>query len=387
MTQQRQPRSFWIGPDGPPKYIWASDRLVPWDEATVHASMLGWSSISMVFEGIRGYWNPAGEQLNVFHLEAHMRRLLDSMKIMRMTSRWSVDDLVKATADLLAANELRSDAYIQPLAYFDGGIPGYSPVIDQPGEVIIFSRPIISFLESDRALNCGFVTWQRLSDNVMPPRAKAVSNYQNARYMSNEARLHGYDYAISLNQDGKVSELSHACVFVVRDGVAATPPVTAGVLESITVGGGARTARRHGGHRRKPRHRQDGALRGGRGVPGGHRAGVAGDRPCGRLHRGQRREGADSGGTVPAVQRHRARRGRPLRGPAHAGVLRGWGVRGCGVTSHRTGPGRRPRYPRPRLGPAPGSRRCGPCQGRTGRLCGPRRWRCTRPPSRARGRA
>ena len=235
MTQQQQPRSFWIGPDGPPRYIWASDRLVPWDEATVHASMLGWSSISMVFEGIRGYWNPSAEQLNVFHLVAHMRRLLDSMKIMRMTSRWTVDELVQATADVLAANEFKSDVYIQPIAYFDGGIPGYSPVIDQPGEVMIFSRPIITFLESERALNCGFVTWQRLSDNVMPPRAKAVSNYQNARYMSNEARLHGYDYALSFNQEGKVSELSHACIFVVRDGVAATPPVTAGVLESITV--------------------------------------------------------------------------------------------------------------------------------------------------------
>ena len=235
MAQRQQRRSFWVSQEGPPKYIWASDELVPWNEANVHASMLGWSSISMVYEGIRGYWSAAGEQLNVFHLEAHMQRLLESMKIMRMTSRWSVDDLVRATTDLLEANEFRSDTYIQPIAYFDGGIPGYSAVIDEPGEVMIFSRPIISFLESERALNCGFVSWNRLSDNVMPPRAKAISNYQNTRYMSNEAKLHGYDYAISLNQAGKVSELSHACIFIVRDGVAITPPITASVLESITV--------------------------------------------------------------------------------------------------------------------------------------------------------
>jgi branched-chain amino acid aminotransferase len=68
----------------------------------------------------------------------------------------------------------------------------------------------------------------------MPPRAKAISNYQNSRYVSTESRINGYDYGIILNQAGKVAEASYACIYIVRDGVAITPPTSAGILESIT---------------------------------------------------------------------------------------------------------------------------------------------------------
>ena len=53
----------------------------------------------------------------------------------------------------------------------------------------------------------------------MPPRAKAITNYQNSRYVSTESRVNGYDFGIILNSAGKVSEASYACIFIVRDGV------------------------------------------------------------------------------------------------------------------------------------------------------------------------
>jgi branched-chain amino acid aminotransferase len=68
----------------------------------------------------------------------------------------------------------------------------------------------------------------------MPPRAKAIANYQNSRLVSTEATLNGYDFGIILNGQGKVSEAAYACIFIVRDGVAITPPHSAGILESIT---------------------------------------------------------------------------------------------------------------------------------------------------------
>ena len=68
----------------------------------------------------------------------------------------------------------------------------------------------------------------------MPPRVKAIANYQNSRYVADESSRHGYDFGIILNPQGKVSEISYACVYIVRDGVAITPPVSAGILESIT---------------------------------------------------------------------------------------------------------------------------------------------------------
>ena len=110
-----------------PKYLWRSGELVEWERATVHISTLGWSAISSVFEGIRAYWDSNRHELYVFQLEAHLKRLFQSMKIMRMTSPYPPDSLSQAIIDLLRANEYRCDAYIQPLAYFgrrDTRLPG-----------------------------------------------------------------------------------------------------------------------------------------------------------------------------------------------------------------------------------------------------------------------
>ena len=218
-----------------PSYVWMSGELVAWDDAQVHASTLGWSAISMVFEGIRGYWNAEEEQLNIFHLDLHIERLLRSMKVMRMTSPWSVAELKGAIVDLVQANEFRDDIYVQPLAYFGGSTtPGYLPVSERHGDITIFNRQIGSVLGSGRTTSCGVSSWTRISDNVMPPRVKAIANYQNSRYVADESSRHGYDFGIILNPQGKVAEISYACLYIIRDGVAITPPVTAGVLESIT---------------------------------------------------------------------------------------------------------------------------------------------------------
>ena len=218
----------------PPAYLWHSGELVEWDKAVVHASLLGWSAISSVFEGIRAYWNDRQQQLHIFHLDAHLKRLFQSMKIMRMASPFSAEDLSLGIAGLLRANDYRCDTYIQPLAYFGGGIPGYLAVLERPGEVLITARPSPTNLDTPSVSHCNVSSWNRISDNVMPPRAKAITNYQNSRYVSTESRVNGYDFGIILNSQGKVSEASYACIFIVRDGVAITPPVSAGILESIT---------------------------------------------------------------------------------------------------------------------------------------------------------
>ena len=236
MTQEKTSakKDAWAVPEADPKYVWMSGRLVEWENAIVHASMLGWSSISMVFEGIRGYWNPEQEQLHIFHLDAHLKRLSQSMKIMRMKSPCDKDELSKSILELVRANELHGDCYIQPLAYFGEGRPGYLAASETAGEITIFARNAGSVLGTGGGVHCGVSSWSRLADNVMPPRAKAISNYQNSRYVADESARNGYDFGIILNQQGKVAEISYACIYIVRDGVAITPPVTAGILESIT---------------------------------------------------------------------------------------------------------------------------------------------------------
>ncbi len=232
--EQKAEQQAKAGSQVPASYLWRSGELVEWEKATVHISMLAWTAISAVFEGVRAYWDPQAQQLYVFHLDAHLKRLFQSMKIMRMTSPYSREQLGEAIVGLLRANECRADTYVQPLAYFGGGVPGYLAVLEQPGEVVITTRPVSSRLDDAIAAHCNVSSWTRISDNVMPPRAKAITNYQNSRYVSTESQVNGYDYGIILNPGGKVAEASYACIYLVRDGVALTPPWSAGILESVT---------------------------------------------------------------------------------------------------------------------------------------------------------
>jgi branched-chain amino acid aminotransferase len=226
-------RTTLSSPDHPP-YLWWQGELVPWDAAQVHVTSLGWPAISAVFEGIRGYWNEQRQELFVFRLDAHLARLARSMRFMRMAATYSPQDLTQAILALLRANGHRADAYCSPVVYLAQNIAGYLPASGIPCEAYITSRAATSALAVERASTACISTWTRLSDNVMPPRAKAITNYQNSRYVSTEAKLNGFDYGIVLNDHGKVAEGSHACIFRVRDGVACTPPTTAGILESIT---------------------------------------------------------------------------------------------------------------------------------------------------------
>lgn len=222
------------GQGGNPPYLWRSGELVRWEDATVHITQVGWPAVSGVFEGIRAYWNAEQNALYVFQLGAHMKRFANSMKVMRLVPEQTPQQLADAVCKVLRANEVVGDAYCQPLAYPGGVSMGSRAVLERTPEIVITSRPAPSELLSDRAGKACVSSWTRISDNVLPPRIKALANYQNSRLASNEAALNGYDSPILLNHLGQVAEGPGSCVAIVRDGVVITPPVTASILESIT---------------------------------------------------------------------------------------------------------------------------------------------------------
>jgi branched-chain amino acid aminotransferase len=216
-----------------PKYLWLNGKLVPWNEATVHVSMLGWSTMSAVFEGIRAYANADDGQLYAHQLNEHYRRFARSMKLQRMDCRWSPEELIAASIELLRANEYHSDTYLSPLAYL-GDATFYGSQLESSTHVRIIAHPTTSHLESGRTVRACVSSWTRISDNVMSPRTKAIANYQNSRLAAVEAKQNGYDQPILLNPQGKVTEGGASCLFLVRDGVAITPSATSGILESVT---------------------------------------------------------------------------------------------------------------------------------------------------------
>ncbi len=217
------------------EFVWLNGELEPWDSATLHVSTVAATGHFNVFEGIKAYLGSDGDTLNVFGLAAHIRRLAASMKLTRMACRWTEDELCQAVVDLLRKNGTREDSYIRPVAFFSGlQHADFPSELNAEPEVLIWTRPFKTTLGTDRALACQVSSWTRLTDNQMPPRIKTMSNYQNNRLAALEARTNGYDSAVLLGPDGKVTEGPGACVFIVRDGVALTPPVTAGILESVT---------------------------------------------------------------------------------------------------------------------------------------------------------
>jgi branched-chain amino acid aminotransferase len=215
--------------------IWDDGELKPWREVSIPLTGATWMGLSTVFEGIRGYRSPEG-RLHLFALEAHLRRFEDSIAFMRMQTPWTVDDLTGAILASLHANRIADDCYVQPVASPTPPLHGFyaPPVLGERARVYIPVGPRPSALISERTIRCNVTSWTRISDRVMPPRVKAVPNYQNSRIAHADSILSGFDSPIFLNERGTVAEGPGACLAIVRHDEVVTPPVTAGILESVT---------------------------------------------------------------------------------------------------------------------------------------------------------
>lgn len=217
-----------------PHYLWHNGELVKWEDATIHLTDLAWGAVGAVFEGIRAYTSEDGSGLNVFRLPEHMQRLRDSSRMVRLPIDWSVDELVGFTLDLLRANEIHEDTYIFPLVY-SGGDPGKrNDPSSLKAAMYIRTNPSATHLGTDKIQRAKVSSWTRISDNVMPPRIKNISNYRNGHLALHEVKLDGYDAAVLLNPQGKVAEAPGACIMLVQGNQLITPDTSSGILESIT---------------------------------------------------------------------------------------------------------------------------------------------------------
>ncbi len=213
--------------------IWMDGELVDWDAAHVHVLTHALHYGSGVFEGIRCYETPDGPA--VFRLTEHMERLERSAKMMRMQMPYSVEEMVEATLALIKANGLPA-CYIRPLVYRGYGVMGLDP-LPAPVDTVIAVWPWESYLGEEAlssGVDAGISSWRQRSVNASPPQIKSTGNYINSSFARMEANDHGYAEAILLNEAGMVCEGTGENIFVVRDEIVVTPPVSDGILEGIT---------------------------------------------------------------------------------------------------------------------------------------------------------
>src|SRR5262245_7453337 len=213
--------------------IWMNGKLVPWDDAKIHVGSHVIHYGSAVFEGIRAYATPEGPA--VFRLDAHTERLYNSAKIYRMDIPYSPDEFNAALCGTISANRLDA-CYIRPIVYRGYGQLGVNP-FPCPVDVAIMVLDWGRYLGKDaleQGVDVCVSSWTRMAPNTLPAMAKASANYMNSQLIKMEAVTNGFREGIALDAHGYVSEGSGENLFLVRDGVLRTPPLSAGVLPGIT---------------------------------------------------------------------------------------------------------------------------------------------------------
>ena len=212
-------------------YVGFDGQIIEWNDAKVpvmtHAIHYGTS----VIEGIRAY--AAKNNLYVFRLADHMKRLHRSASVYSITMKYSINELVDATVETIKKNQIKSSCYIRPLAFV--GFHGIDLNVNEksPSHTAILLFTFEQYLNSKGVRAC-ISSWRRINDLSTPPLAKAGGNYINSVLATQECKRNGYDEAIMLDRDGMVSEAPGENVFIVRDGKIFTPPVASSVLEGIT---------------------------------------------------------------------------------------------------------------------------------------------------------
>jgi branched-chain amino acid aminotransferase len=208
--------------------------FVPLEQAKIGVMTHAFNYGTAVFEGIRGNWNADKGELYLFRVLDHIKRLRLSSKIMRLSLRYSDDELVDFVRRVAEMNGYREDIYVRPIVYKSSEVVGVR-MHDLEDDFLLFVTPFGAYLDPTAGARCMTSSWRRIDDNSIPARAKVTGLYVNNAMAKTEAQLNGFDEAILLNQDGHVSEGSGENIVLIRNGRLITPPPQDNILEGITL--------------------------------------------------------------------------------------------------------------------------------------------------------
>jgi branched-chain amino acid aminotransferase len=213
-----------------PPWALVNGELVPYTEVRIHIGAEALTRALSVFEGVKGYWDSAGEVFSIRSPRRHYDRLRRSASLFHIPIRFSYEEFVAGLATL--AGELLvpdKDLWFRPTLYVTHGHWGEATEADLV--VTAFSQR----KHDPDPMRLGVTTWRRAPDIVLPTRVKSSANYVGARLARIEVGRLGYDDAIMLNDAGRVAEATGACVLIAQRGRIVTPPTSESCLDSITV--------------------------------------------------------------------------------------------------------------------------------------------------------
>jgi branched-chain amino acid aminotransferase len=215
------------------KHAFFEGRIVPLADAKISIATHGFLYGTAVFGGIRAYWNEEKKRLFVFRPFDHYRRLLHSARMMAMQTNYDEESLIQLTLDLLRTDNWRQDIYLRPTFYkADMGIG--VKLHGLKDEFCMFVMAYEKYVQNDTNAHATISSWKRIDDNVIPARGKVAGAYVNSALIKTDANRAGFDEALVLDNNGHLSEGSAMNIFMLRDGILVTPPVTDNILEGIT---------------------------------------------------------------------------------------------------------------------------------------------------------
>ena len=212
--------------------IWMNGEYVAWEDAKIHVLTHALHYGTGVFEGVRAYETPRGTA--VFRHQDHIDRLFQSAAMYYMDVPYTKEQIREATLDLIARNGLKS-CYIRPVVYRGAGPMGLYP-LDCPVDVFIAVWEWGAYLGEEgkqRGVRGKVVSWRKIGPDALIPLAKANGQYLNSVLAKIEADKAGYEEGILLDQRGFVCEGTGENLFLVKDGVIATPGFNSSILGGI----------------------------------------------------------------------------------------------------------------------------------------------------------
>lgn len=207
--------------------------FVPWEDAQVHVLTHALHYGTSVFEGVRCYDTEIGPA--VFRNQDHVDRLFRSAQAYFMEIPFTPEQIRTATLDLIGRNRL-SSCYIRPIAFRGYGSMGLFPLtVDVDVTIAVWEWGLYLGEAGKRdGIRAKISSWRRISPETLIPYAKAGGQYLNSILAKVEAHNAGYDEALLLDHVGNVCEGTGENIFVIRDGVIYTPPMTSSILEGIS---------------------------------------------------------------------------------------------------------------------------------------------------------
>ena len=214
--------------------IWLDGQLLPWDSATEHLLAHTMHYGVGAFEGIRAYQRADGKT-HIFRLREHIERLLDSSVICTMDVPYTRDQLMAACAEVVKTNKMTS-AYLRPLVYLGYGAMGLGS-FEPPVRVMIACYDWGSYLGDEglkKGIKCMVSGFSRANSNSVMNKGKICGQYVSSVLAKRMAVKSGFEEALMCDPQGMVAEGTGENIFIIKNGVVRTPPLSAAILAGIT---------------------------------------------------------------------------------------------------------------------------------------------------------